>query len=98
MHTVGCSNTSYKQNISNDHCTECPMNTVSTTSGTSCVCKEGYYKSSSDNAKLSPCYGKLSKFLSFSKKMELQQLGMKIFLHVLSIDRLLLLLLLFLFL
>ena len=63
MYVAGCSNTGYKKNISNDNCTECPMNTVSILNKTSCVCKDGYYKSSSNNAELSPCYGKLSKFL-----------------------------------
>ncbi|CAB4032197.1 ephrin type-A receptor 2-like [Paramuricea clavata] len=52
-----CSNTSYKTGISNDDCTECPMNTVSSNvKRASCVCKDGYYKTSSDKSEVSPCY------------------------------------------
>ena len=80
MCTVGCSNTSYKKTASNDNCTKCPMNTVSTTNRTSCVCKVGYYKSSSDSAEVSPCYGKsdLCIFLEFRFKSKLQQIRIKI--------------------
>lgn len=57
---VGCSDTSYKKNISNDDCAECPTNTVSNMDSTGCVCKNGYHKSSPNNSELSPCYGKPS--------------------------------------
>ena len=62
---VGCSNTSYKKKISNDNCTECPMNTVSNVNRNSCVCKDGYYKRSSDSSESSPCYGKFVDSLLF---------------------------------
>ncbi|CAB4043908.1 ephrin type-A receptor 2 [Paramuricea clavata] len=53
-----CSNTSFKKKISNDNCTECPANTVSNVNRNSCVCKDGYYKRSSDSSQSesSPCY------------------------------------------
>jgi hypothetical protein len=70
--TLGCSNTSYKTGISNDDCTECPMNTVSSDmKRTSCVCKNGYYKTSSDKSEVSPCYGKLADLLLFSSFLRL---------------------------
>ena len=62
---IGCSNTSYKKGISNDNCTECPMNTVSNVNRNSCVCKDGYYKRSSDSSESSPCYGKFVDSLFF---------------------------------
>ena len=60
---VGCSDTSYKNNISNDDCAECPTNTVSNMDSTNCVCKNGYYKRSTDNSELLPCYGRPSTFI-----------------------------------
>ena len=64
LHTIcssieGCGNTSYKQNISNDNCIKCPENSVSNMNRTNCVCKDGYYKRSTDNSEASPCYSKL---------------------------------------
>jgi hypothetical protein len=56
---------SYKKKISNDNCTECPMNTVSNVNRNSCVCKDGYYKRSSDSSESSPCYGKFVDSLLF---------------------------------
>ena len=64
----GCSNTSYKQSISNDNCTKCPANTISNMNRTKCVCKDGYYNRSSDNSEASPCYGKF--LLPFSVTYE----------------------------
>ena len=55
---VGCSDTSYKKNILNNDCAECPTNAISNTNGTSCACKDGYYKISGDSSELSSCYGK----------------------------------------
>jgi hypothetical protein len=42
------------------------MNTVSNVNRSSCGCKDGYYKSSSDKSELSPCYGKFADLLLFS--------------------------------
>ena len=50
----GCGNTSYKQGISHDNCIKCPENSVSYMNGTNCVCKDGYYKRSTDNSEASP--------------------------------------------
>ena len=55
---VGCNNKSYKKNILNNDCAECPTNAISNTNRTSCVCKDGYYKISGNTSELSPCYGK----------------------------------------
>jgi hypothetical protein len=72
IYTIGCSNTSYKTGISNDNCTECPMNTVSSdVKRASCVCKDSYYKTSSDKSEVSPCYGKLADLLLFSQLFEI---------------------------
>jgi hypothetical protein len=37
----------------------------------SCVCKDGYYKTSSDKSEVSPCYGKLADLLLFSQLFEI---------------------------
>ena len=65
-YTLGCSNTTYKRDISNDNCTECPMNTVGNVNRNNCVCKDGYHKTSSDKSEVSSCYGKLADLLLFS--------------------------------
>ena len=45
------------------------MNTVSSdVKRASCVCKDGYHKTSSDKSEVSPCYGKLADLLLFSPR------------------------------
>ncbi|XP_028393591.1 proto-oncogene tyrosine-protein kinase receptor Ret-like [Dendronephthya gigantea] len=52
----GCSGNTYKKNISNENCNQCPMNTKSNIYKISCDCEDGYYKDPSANSDPSSCY------------------------------------------
>ncbi|XP_028394325.1 ephrin type-A receptor 2-like isoform X3 [Dendronephthya gigantea] len=57
---ASCPGNTYKKNISNENCSQCPMNTKTNIYKTSCNCKEGYYKDPSAHFDPSPCYYKPS--------------------------------------
>ena len=49
-----CQNGTYKSNVSNTKCVECPANSHSNTERTGCICDEGFYKLVTE----APCKGK----------------------------------------